>query len=448
MSTKQYEEFLNSKRQLTGNVGFDPVFMPEKAFPFQRDLIEWAVKKGRGALFADCGMGKTLMQLAWAENVSRHTGGRVLILTPLAVSHQTALEAEKFGIEVTRSESGELTTQILVTNYERLHHFNPNDFSGVVCDESSILKNYSGSRRHEITSFMQSVDYRLLCTATAAPNDWMELGTSSDALSVLSRSEMLANYFTHDGGDTSKWRLKGHVKGLAFWQWMASWARAIRKPSDLGYEDDGFILPELVTNQHIVSSPVRGDMLFNMPAIGLQEQREERKATIKQRAELVAQLVDHDQPAICWCHLNSEGDLLEKMIPGSVQVKGADDDQSKEKKFRQFECGNKRVMITKPRIGGFGLNWQHCSHQTYYPSHSFEQYYQGIRRSWRFGQKNKVTIDIVTSEGESNVMQNMQRKAEQADAMFENLVKSMGHAEVMADKNKKQNKIKIASWMK
>lgn len=425
--TNEYQSFLQGKRHLAGEFGFDPVFMPDSAFPFQRDLIEWAVRKGRAALFADCGMGKTLMQLAWAKNVSIKTGGKVLILTPLAVSHQTVTEAHKFGIDAERSNEGKINSQIVVTNYERLHHFNPDDFCGVVCDESSILKNFAGSTRIAITEFMKHAKYRLLCTATAAPNDYIELGTSSEAIGVMQRKHMLSRFFTHDGGDTSSWRLKGHTRSRLFWEWMASWARAIRKPSDLGYKDGRFILPDLHRRMHVVESPADGEYLFSMPAVGLAEQRSERKRTIQQRCEMAAEISSsHSDPVICWCSLNAEGDLLEKLIPDAIQVSGSDSDELKEEKFSAFETGDARVIVTKPTIAGFGLNWQHCAHQTFFPSHSFEQWYQAIRRSWRFGQDRPVTIDVITSEGEQRVMASIDRKTRQAEQMFSELVSHMG----------------------
>jgi superfamily II DNA or RNA helicase len=444
-----YQSFLAGKKQTASEYGFSPVFMPEKAFGFQRDLIEWSVMKGRAALFADCGMGKTLMQLAWAQNVAAKTGRRVLILTPLAVSHQTVIEAAKFGIEVARSNKGELPSQIVVTNYERLHYFEPDDFEGVVCDESSILKNFSGATCNLITEFMSRVNYRLLCTATAAPNDFVELGTSSEALGVMKRSHMMATYFNHDGGDTSKWRLKRHAAEGPFWQWLCTWARAIRKPSDMGYDDGDFKLPDLITRQHIVESESAPDgFLFSMPAIGLSEQREERKRTLEQRCGMVAGLAnEHSGPMVCWCHLNDEGDLLSNLIGDSVQVAGSDKDDAKEEKFRAFESGEVRVMVTKPTIAGFGLNWQHCSHQTFFPSHSFEQWYQAIRRCWRFGQTKPVTIDVVTSEGEQRVLANLQKKSQAADEMFERLTKHMNDQLKEEKKNNLTTKQIIPTWL-
>lgn len=451
-----YKDFLQSKRQLGGDYGFDPEWMPEESFPFQRDLITWSVKKGRAAIFADCGMGKTLMQLAWAENVARKTGGRVLILTPLAVSHQTVAEAEKFHIDAGRSDSGELNSQIVVTNYERLHHFNAEDFEGVVCDESSILKNFDGATKSAITEFMRTRKYRLLCTATAAPNDFIELGTSSEALGEMGFMDMIGRFFKKADQTFCRkqetmagtYRLKPHAE-RDFWRWICSWARAVRKPSDLGYNDGAFVLPELIQRQHIVESRnPNPEFLFDMPAHGLAEQRAERSRTMPERCEMAAEIISsHNDASVAWCHLNSEGDLLTRMIPGAVQVSGKDSDESKEESFRAFERGEIRVLVTKPTIAGFGLNWQHCHRQTFFPSHSFEQWYQAIRRSWRFGQDHAVTVDVISSEGEARVLSNLQRKAEAADRMFENLVSMMRDELKIREKNKHTNQTKLPAWL-
>jgi hypothetical protein len=445
-----YNNFLEQKQQIGGNHGFEPLFMPDFLFDFQKALIQWSCVKGRSAIFADCGLGKTAMQLVWAQNVVQKTNGRVLILTPLAVGGQTVREAHKFNIEAAQCRDGHLPKEkIVITNYQQLHKFNSNDFQGVVCDESSILKNFNGSTKQEITDFMHRVSYRLLCTATAAPNDFMELGTSSEALGEMKYKEMLAMFFVHDGGETSKWRLKKHAESSVFWRWMANWARAIRKPSDLGFDNNDFNLPELIIKQHIVKSKLpNDDFLFDMPAVTLDEQRHERKRTLNERCEMVADLVNHtNKPFISWCHLNVEGDLLEKLIPDAVQVSGNDTDEQKEKAFEDFESGKIRGIISKPVIAGLGLNWQHCDHQTFFPSHSFEQYYQAVRRSWRFGQKNNVTVDIVTSEGEMSVMQNLDRKKKQAEVLFQNLVAHMGEYYQDKKQTKQTKQMEIPVWI-
>ncbi len=373
------------------------------------------------------------MQLVWAENIRRKQNKPVLIITPLAVSPQTVREAQKFGMDAIQSRDGKSGLGITVTNYEKLHLFDASSFAGVVCDESSAIKNYEGRRQKIVTEFMRRVENRLLCTATASPNDFIELGTSAEALGEIGRMDMLERFFKNDENSLhpiwwgARWRFKAHAENF-FWRWVCSWARACRKPSDLGFSDDKFVLPPLTEREHIVkSNRPRDGWLWDIPAQGLKEQREERRLTINERCETVAKLVDTGKPAVIWCHLNPEGDLLEKLIPGSKQVSGADSDEEKEETFNAFSNGQLLKLITKPKIGAFGLNWQHCDHETFFPSHSFEQYYQGVRRCWRFGQKNPVTIDIVTSEGESDVMKNLQRKADQADKLFTLLVQEMNN---------------------
>jgi hypothetical protein len=459
-SLAEYEQFIKEKTQEGADSGFAPVWMPDFLFDFQKDMIEWAVRKGRAAIFADCGLGKTPMGLVWASNVARKTGKPVLYLTPLAVSYQTIAEAQKFGIEAYLSRDGSFQRTsriIIVTNYERLHYFNPSDFSGVVCDESSILKSFAGQRRGEITSFMRKVPYRLLQTATAAPNDYVELGTSSEALGYMGHMDMLNRFFKNDlnnsatgrmRGEVIKFRLKGHAE-TPFWRWVCSWARAIRRPSDLGYDDSTFALPKLSEVEHLVQVNSLADgMLFAIPAVGLKEQREENRRSIGERCERMAELVNGTgQPANVWCHLNDEGDLLQKLIPDAIQVSGKDSDDSKESKLMDFAEGNARILITKPKIGALGLNFQHCNHCALFPSHSFEQYYQLVRRNWRFGQKREVTVDIVTTEGEMGVMRNLQRKAKQADAMFDRLVLEMNSALAIARVNNITKKMESPSWL-
>lgn len=458
-----YADFIDSKTQHGADTGFAPLWMPPSLFDFQALLVEWAIRKGRAAVFADTGLGKTLMQLTWAENVVRHTNRPALLLTPLAVAGQTVAEAAKFGIEAMRSATGTLPTsaKVVVTNYERLHYFAPEDFGGVVCDESSILKSFDGSTKTAITSFMRCVPYRLLCTATAAPNDYIELGTSSEALGYLGYTDMLTRFFKNDSNSikptnfslrdqeqSHKWRFKGHAE-LAFWRWVTSWARAIRKPSDVGCDDARHTLPPLVQTEHVIraAGPAPGK-LFCLPAVGLDEQRAERRRTIDERCAKVADLVNPTaQPALVWCHLNAEGDLLERIIPGAVQVSGADSDEAKEEAFLGFVRGDIRVLITKPSIGAWGLNFQHCAHVTMFPSHSYEQTYQGIRRCWRFGQVRPVQVDMVTSEGEAGVLASIQRKSAAADVMFAKLVAEMNNATAIDRSRSFNTQTQVPSWL-
>ncbi len=455
---KPYEDFLRDKSQLDGAFGFDPVWMPDFLMDFQSAMVDWACSKGRAALFEDCGLGKTIQELTWAENIVRLTNGRVLLGAPLAVATQISREAAKFGIEVHLSRDGSLKPSgIHITNYERLHLFNPDDFAGFVGDESSILKSFDGARRAEITQFMRKMKYRLLATATAAPNDFIELGTTSEALGYLGYMDMLNRFFKNDlnnsasgrmRGEVIKWRLKGHAEG-PFWQWVCSWARAVRKPSDLGFDDSRFVLPPLTEVEHMVEAKTLADgMLFALPAVGLKEQREERRRTLQERCERAAQQVsDTGQPAVMWCDLNDEGDLLERLVPGAVQVSGKDSDDAKEEKLTAFSDGQIRVLVTKQKIAGWGMNWQHCAHMTDFPSHSFEGYYQKVRRFWRFGQTRPVTVDLITTEGQRTVLENQKRKAAQADRMFANLVAAMNNA-LAIERGTNFNKIQeLPSWL-
>jgi len=429
-----YSEFLASKAQLSGRHGFTPTFRPSWLYDFQSDLVEWATWKGRAAIFGDCGLGKTPMQLVWAQNVVAHTNRPVIILAPLACVAQTVREAAKFSIDAVRHEAIGRAT-IVVSNYERLHHYDPADFAGIVCDESSILKNFDGATKAAVTEFARRLPYRLLCTATPAPNDQIELGTSSEALGELGYTDMLGMFFKNDEGSieplsyATKWRLKPHAT-TAFYRWLCSWARAFRSPADLGFADDRFVLPALITRVHTVAaSRPLGGMLFTVPAQTLQEQREERRVTIQARCELVAeQAVDAEGSFVAWCHLNAEGDLLEKLIPDAQQISGAQSDERKEELFEAFATGQLQRLVIKPKIGAHGMNWQHCARMSVFPSHSYEQYYQAVRRCWRFGQTRPVTVDVVASAGEADVLGNLQRKAAAADAMFAHLVTHMREA--------------------
>ncbi len=455
-----YHSFLKLKSQLTDKSGFEPSFIPNWLFPFQQDIVQWSIEKGRAGIFADTGLGKTPMQLVWAQNVIEKTNKPVLILTPLAVSGQTLREAAKFGIEAYRSREGDTGKKaIFVTNYERLHYFDPSDFAGVVCDESSILKNFKGSTKSGVTKFMRKMPYRLLATATASPNDFIELGTSSEALGYMGFVDMLSKFFKNDQNTSSwggggrgrygqpKWRFKGHAQEH-FWRWVVSWFRAIRKPSDMGYSDHGYILPPMIEREHIIKTknPRPGE-LFDIPALTFHEQRVERRITIQDRCELAAELLTHDKPCVAWAHLNDESDLLEKLIPGARQVKGSQSEEEKEEILRGFADGDFRALVTKPKITGFGLNWQHAHHMTFFPSHSFEQYYQGVRRMYRFGQKNSVTVDVVTSEGERGIMENLKRKADQATIMFTELVRLMQNELNIKKINDHTKEMEVPGWL-
>lgn len=458
-----YAEFLDRKSQLGGQHGFAPVFMPDFLFDFQKHLVDWACRKGRAAIFADCGLGKTPAQLVWAENVVRHANGRVLILTPLAVAQQTIREAQKFGIDAALSRDGTLgPVRIVVTNYEKLHLFRPEDFCGCVCDESSILKSFDGVRRSEITDFMRKLPYRLLCTATAAPNDFTELGTSSEALGELGHVDMLDRFFKNDqntidqrkkwrlqsGADGGHWRFKGHAE-IPFWRWVCSWARGCRRPSDLGFEDARFVLPNLIETEHRVrnTAPAPG-MLFTVPAVGLFEQRQERKRTIQERCEMAAKIVAaHKRPAVVWCHLNAEGDLLAEMIPDCEQISGSDSEEEKERKLSSFATGELICLVIKPKIGAWGLNWQHCSDVVTFASHSYEQYYQSVRRCWRFGQKRAVTVNLICTDGEVDVVKNLRRKAQNADRMFSSLVTEMNRAIAIRSAGCGDKKEEVPTWL-
>ena len=475
-----YRAFLERKAQAGADHGFEPIWLPEQMFDFQRDLTSWAIRKGRAMLNEDTGLGKTLQELAWAENVVRHTNKPVLLLTPLAVAHQTAREAEKFGIEAHLAPTGLASSAINITNYERLHQFDWSDFGGVVCDESSILKSYSGQRRKEISRFMAKVPYRLLATATAAPNDWTELGTSSEALGELTYTDMLRRFFAQKDDKGQKreqalqdeaeklisanpayymklsyrvsqtigqWRLKHHAVDH-FWRWVASWARACRLPSDLGYEDGDYRLPPLNERDHIIgTASVRDGYLFNLPAVGLQEEREERKRTLTERCEYAARLVDHDRPAVIWCQMNAEGDLLEKLIPDALQIAGRTPDEQKIERYNAFTEGKLRVLIIKPKIGAWGLNWQHCNHVVSFATHSFEQYYQAARRCWRYGQTNPVQLDVIATEGEARVLANMRAKGRKADEMFTRMVAAMNTATSIQRENAYTAPQELPAWL-
>jgi hypothetical protein len=418
-------------------------------------MTGWAIRQGRGALLMDCGLGKTVCELTWAQNVHQRTGRPVLVLAPLGVTFQTEAEAAKFGIEAAVSRDGSVPAAITVTNYERLHLFDREDFAGVVCDESSALKGFDGQRRRQVTDFLRKMPYRLLATATAAPNDYTELGTSSEALGYLGLMDMLARFFTNDQKtskavriwDGAQWRFKGHAEE-PFWRWVSSWARAMRRPSDLGFSDDGFALPPLEYRQHVVQPgrPTEDGTLFEVPATGLREERDELRRSLDERCAQAAEALADASPGIAWCHLNAEGDLLEKLIPGAVQIAGADPLEAKEEKLAAFAAGDIRVLVSKPVITGWGLNWQHCHRMAYFPSHSYEAHYQAVRRCWRFGQQHPVTVDIITTPGGARAQENLKRKAAQADQMFEALTAHMRDALGVDRSETYPREVEVPSW--
>ncbi len=422
---KAYDAFLAAKAvtdPATGLLDVPP--LNPALFDFQRDITAWALRRGRAAVFADCGMGKTPMQLEWARRVP----GDVLILAPLAVAAQTVREGQKFNIAVNYARKhADVRPGVTIANYEMLEHFRPEAFAGVVLDESSILKSYDGKTRTAIIDAFKATPFKLACTATPAPNDYMELGNHAEFLGVMTRVEMLSMFFVHDGGETQQWRLKGHAEA-EFWKWLASWAVCIRKPSDLGYADRDFVLPELVMHEICVKvdEPTDG-YLFPVEASTMQDRLKARRDTIAERvADCAAVANATDEPFLVWCNLNDESAALKAAIAGSVEVKGSDSNEHKEAAMLGFTAGDPRCLVTKPSIAGFGMNWQHCNNMAFVGlSDSYEQFYQAVRRCWRFGQKKPVNVYVITAETEGAVVANIKRKEADAMRMAENMVEHM-----------------------
>lgn len=423
-----YQEFLKRKRILSDSYGFQfPKDMLHDAlFDWQRDIVHWALARGRSAIFADCGLGKTLMQLEWAQRVCERVGEPILILAPLAVSRQTIHEGGKFGFDVVYQPDGEISEGLNITNYERLDRFNPHDICGIVADESSILKGFDGKTRRIITEFASHIPYRLACTATPAPNDTIELLNHAEFLGIMTGKEMIALFFTQDGNTTHAWRLRRHAV-RDFWQFMASWSVAVRKPSDLGYDDGAFILPPLTFHEHHVSVEAFTDTLFPMEAQTLQDRLQAKRDSISERVARCAELVNgNDESWVVWCHLNAESTALTKAIPGAVEVKGSDSSQHKEGSLIGFAEGKIRVLVSKPSIAGFGMNFQICHNVAFVGlNDSYEQLYQAVRRCWRFGQDKPVNVHIVCAETEGQVIRNIQRKEREAAHMMEQIVANM-----------------------
>lgn len=423
-----YQEFVSQKLSRVPPTGIPhagSVRLPEGLFDFQRVLVTWALRRGRAAIFADTGLGKTRMQLAWADAVHRETGHDVLILAPLAVAAQTAEEGEEIGVEVRQCRDGaEVQAGITITNYDRLHRFDTSRFGAVVLDESSVIKHHTSRTLAMLLEAFEQTPFKLCATATPAPNDWTELGTHAEFLGICTQVEMLSEYFVHDGGDTQTWRLKGHAREH-FWRWVASWSALVRKPSDLGFDDTRYNLPPLRVSQHTTETDAEPEagMLFALEASTLSERRKARRDSLDARVKACADMVNADQqPWIVWCDLNAEGDALRAAIPGAVEIRGSDDADVKEQRLIDFAAGRIRVLITKPSIAGFGLNWQHCARMAFVGvTDSWESYYQAVRRCWRFGQKREVEVHIFASDLEGAIVSNLQRKERDAKAMADSL---------------------------
>ena len=417
-----YHDFVTAKLGVVRSSGIADDCVDYALYPHQRDLTKWALRRGRAAIFADTGLGKMRMAIAWSDAVVRHSGRPVIVLCPLAVAQQFVSEGKVMDIEVTHvREPDDLREGINICNYERMHKLDMRQFAGVALDESSIIKHHGSKTLAALMGAFSDTPYRLCCTATPAPNDWAELGTHAEFLGVRSRAEMLAEFFVHDGGDTSVWRLKGHARA-AFWRWVASWGAMVRSPADLGHDASGYALPPLRIHQHTVEiahDPLHG--LFAMEAQTLSERRQARRDSMDERVKACADMVNaSSDPWIVWCDLNDEGDALERAIPDAIQVAGSDDLETKERRMVDFTAGRARVLVTKQKICGWGMNWQHCAHQAFVGvNDSYEGFYQAVRRSWRFGQKREVNIHVFASNRDGAVVANIKRKEEAARHMAE-----------------------------
>jgi ERCC4-related helicase len=432
-----YQEFLENKKHLIGEFGFEPKYFPDMSFDFQKHIIEKAVRKGRMAIFADTGLGKTLMQLSIAQNIVQETNKRVLILTPLAVGFQFVQEAEKLQInDVYQTIKGELNGKIIVCNYERLHYLNANDFIGCILDESSILKNFDGKIKNQITAFIKKIPYRFLSTATPSPNDFIELGTSSEALGYMGYMDMLTKFFKNNQNSIDsnnrnigeKFYLKPHAE-RDFFAWVNQWSMMVKMPSDIGFDDTRYKLPKLIVNKHIVENQslidVNGQIqMFTPIAKSMTEVRHEQKQTEQKRCEKAIELAQN-KVSVYWCNTNNESSILKSLDNESVEIIGSMSIEKKEDILVNFAAGNIDRIITKAKMTGMGLNWQHCNHSVFFPTWSYEQYYQAIRRFWRFGQQNDVTIDVVISDGQTRVIEALEQKTKKAMDLYKNLTKEV-----------------------
>lgn len=447
-----YNDFLNKKLLNIKTTGFEPYQTHERLFNFQKDLVNWSIRRGKSAIWAGCGLGKTIMQISWADQVSRHTGKPVLILAPLAVSEQTIMEGKKIDVHVNHYGSG----NIQINNYEQIHNMDCSQFVGIVLDESSCLKSFSSKHKMQIIEAFHATPYKLCCSATPSPNDFTEIGNHAEHLNICSRSEMLATYFVHDSGETQKWRLKGHAE-KAFFEWLATWAVMMSKPSDLGYSNDGYDLPELIYHQHIVKSKVSFGNLFYDMAATLDERRKARKESLQERCALAADLSKYsDKPWIYWCDLNDESKTISKMVDGIVEVEGSLKNDVKASRMIGFSNGDFKKLVTKVKMAQFGLNWQHCNNMVFVGlSDSFEAFYQAVRRCWRFGQKKPVNVHVIISEKEGNVLQNIKNKESKAEEMQRKMIECMADISKTEINNSSKNTIEynplqqmeLPSWM-
>lgn len=447
----EYLDFINSKRHMNEYSGFDAEYLPDCLFDFQKHIVNYAVKKGRLGIFADTGLGKTRMSISIANNIILKTNKNVLILTPLAVAFQFVDEANKMGIDdIEYSKDGKFTKKIVLCNYERLHYFNHSDFVCVICDESSILKNFKGNIKNEITSFIKKVPYRFLTTATPSPNDYIELGTSSEALGYMGYMDMLSRFFKSTQNDIDsnktigeKYRLLPHAE-KSFFEWVNSWSIMIKKPSDLGFSDDNYMLPELIVNEHRVindNDDFNGLFRVEQPK-SMWEIREEQKQTEESRCAKAVELASEHDICVYWCNTNNESKLLKTYDSNAVEIIGSQSIEQKEDILINFAKGNIKRLVTKASITGMGLNWQHCNYSTFFPTWSYEQYYQAIRRLWRFGQKRDVYIDMILSENQGRIMEALNEKIEKSKRLYENLIKNVSNGFEDVKKDEKCEMIK------
>ncbi len=460
---QNYQEFLKSKQHSNIDYGIKPSFIPDQMFDFQKYASEILIKKGRGAGFLDTGLGKTFIELVIAQNYIHETNKPVLIITPLAVAFQFIKEAERFNIDdISYCKDGNYKTKIVICNYERLQYFNSSDFDCVILDESSILKNFEGAIKQQVTTFLKKVKYRYLFTATPSPNDYIELGTSSEALGYLGYTDMLGKFFKNNNNNTVKigrvaqarqgveFYLKPHAE-KSFWQWIHSWSLSMRKPSDLGFSDKLYILPELVETKTMVANPnplcINGQhLMFNSIAQNFSEVKAEVRATIHERCEMAVTKASEHETSVYWVNLNDEAKLISQLDKATKEIKGDMDIDEKEEILLAFSNGEIKKLITKTSITAFGLNWQHCNHTTYFPTYSYEQYYQAIRRFWRFGQKRKVFVDLILSDGQTRIMDSLMVKKDKAIQMFENL-STQTNTDFKITKKEFNKKIKLPNFI-